>query len=174
MTPSNDWQRFFEGHAPRYREQLYTKDTVTEVDFLVNVLDLEPGHHILDLACGTGRHAVELAKRGHRVTGVDISAGMLAEVQRAAEIASVAVEWLQADVTSLPLRTPSMRPSAFAKGHSRSTRGKRIGDARCDHPAKPARRLEAGRAARLECAERPGDDPRSILRRMSMKAGSTR
>ena len=38
---------------------------------------LPPGSHILDMGCGTGRHAVELARRGYRVTGVDIAAGML-------------------------------------------------------------------------------------------------
>jgi len=35
--------------------------------------------HILDVGCGSGRHAVELAQRGFQVTGIDISIGMLRE-----------------------------------------------------------------------------------------------
>jgi len=34
--------------------------------------------------CGTGRHSIELAKKGFKVTGVDISSGMLAEAKKAA------------------------------------------------------------------------------------------
>src|SRR5262249_50954347 len=58
-----------------------------------------PGGDILDIGCGTGRHAVELAKRGYMVTGVDISRGVLAEADRAAREQDVEVEWIQADAT---------------------------------------------------------------------------
>ncbi|MCB0125992.1 MAG: class I SAM-dependent methyltransferase [Caldilineaceae bacterium] len=44
-------------------------------------LDIASGGRILDVGCGTGRHAVELARRGYQVTGLDFSAGMLAEAQ---------------------------------------------------------------------------------------------
>ena len=38
-------------------------------------MNLAPGSAILDMGCGTGRHSVELARRGYRMTGVDLSAG---------------------------------------------------------------------------------------------------
>jgi len=93
----NVWQDFFDNHAPRYLENAFTKDTLAEVDFLVEELDLPPGCSVLDVGCGTGRHAVELARHGYRLTGVDISDGMLEQAARAAGEAGVEVEWVHAD-----------------------------------------------------------------------------
>ncbi|MCB0186742.1 MAG: class I SAM-dependent methyltransferase [Caldilineaceae bacterium] len=61
--------------------QWYTQNWQQEVDFLEQELDIASGGRILDVGCGTGRHAVELARRGYQVTGLDFSAGMLAEAQ---------------------------------------------------------------------------------------------
>jgi len=102
----NVWQRFFDGYAPQYEDEVFTKGTAAEVAFLVDLLDLPSGARILDVGCGTGRHSVALAARGYRMTGLDISAGMLAEARAAAEAAGVDVELLQADATTfrLPFR----------------------------------------------------------------------
>jgi len=62
----------------------FTRDSLQEVDFIIDELRLPPSSRILDIGCGTGRHAVELARRGYKVTGVDISSGMLAKVEKAA------------------------------------------------------------------------------------------
>lgn len=91
------WQAFFDAHAPHYLENGFTKNTVAEVRFLLERLNLPPGSSILDMGCGVGRHAIELAKRGYQVTGVDLSAGMLAQARAAAETAGVAVSWIEAD-----------------------------------------------------------------------------
>ena len=56
-----------------YLRYSFTKGTRREVDFLVSVLDLDPGARILDVGCGPGRHALDLAERGFEVHGVDIS-----------------------------------------------------------------------------------------------------
>ena len=82
MTGKADWEKFFDGHAPVYMDNCFTKNTVNEVDFLVEELRLKPGATILDVGCGTGRHAIELARRGYMVTGVDLSSGMLAEAKK--------------------------------------------------------------------------------------------
>jgi cyclopropane fatty-acyl-phospholipid synthase-like methyltransferase len=99
MTKRNEWEEFFDGHAPVYMENSFTKNTVAEVDFLLEELNLPLGSSILDIGCGTGRHAVELAKRGYQVTGVDLSFRMLAEAERAARETNVEVEFIHADAT---------------------------------------------------------------------------
>lgn len=95
----NNWQTFFDHFAPVYLQEGFTQNTPAEVDFLIEELALAPGSTILDIGCGVGRHAIELSKRGYRVTGVDLSSGMLREAEKAAQAAGVPVEWLQADAT---------------------------------------------------------------------------
>lgn len=56
-----------------YLRSSFTQGTEQEVDFLVDVLHLAPGHRVLDVGCGPGRHAHELARRGIDVVGIDIS-----------------------------------------------------------------------------------------------------
>ncbi len=97
-TPQR-WVDFFNKHAPHYDDNVFTKNTLVEVQFLMETLGLEPGMRLLDMGCGTGRHAVELAKRGILVTGVDISLGMLAVAREKASAAGVEVEWIEADAT---------------------------------------------------------------------------
>ncbi len=106
MSTPNNWQRFFDAHAPSYMRNGFTANTACEVDFLVEELALPAGAAILDIGCGTGRHSVELARRGYALTGIDLSPGMLAQAAVAAREAGVNVEWLQADATrfSLPAR----------------------------------------------------------------------
>jgi SAM-dependent methyltransferase len=99
MTEQNTWEAFFDAHAPVYEDNVFTKNTIVEVDFLLEELSLQAGGAILDVGCGTGRHAIELAKRGYAVTGLDLSAGMLARAADAAGIAGVNVDWIHADAT---------------------------------------------------------------------------
>lgn len=56
-----------------YLRYSFTKGTTQEVDFLVEHLGLQPGMRVLDVGCGPGRHAHELARRGMAVHGIDIS-----------------------------------------------------------------------------------------------------
>jgi cyclopropane fatty-acyl-phospholipid synthase-like methyltransferase len=95
----NEWEFFFDRHAPNYMDNTFTKNSREEVEFIVEELNLPPGSQILDIGCGTGRHAVELARRGYRMTGVDISTGMLKEAQREADKAGVKIDLIHADAS---------------------------------------------------------------------------
>lgn len=55
------------------QNQSWVEETERQVDFLIEKLDLNGNERILDLACGFGRHSIELARRGYTVTGVDIT-----------------------------------------------------------------------------------------------------
>jgi len=69
---------------------------------------------IVDLACGTGRHAIALAQEGCEVTGIDLSEHMLAMAQEQAEqhaasiqLAGGAVQWLQQDMREWDIARPA-------------------------------------------------------------------
>jgi len=102
MPEKTTWERFFDAHAPIYEDNVFTKNTVLEIEFLLDELQLPPGGSVLDVGCGTGRHAILLAKRGYAVTGLDVSSEMLARAADAAQAENVQVEWIRADATRFP------------------------------------------------------------------------
>lgn len=103
MTQKSAWEKFFDEHAPVYENNVFTTNTIQEVDFLLEELSLHEGGSILDIGCGTGRHSIELAKRGYTVTGLDLSSEMLARAANAAKAAGVNVEWVHSDATRFTL-----------------------------------------------------------------------
>jgi len=78
------------------------EDTCGEVGFVEQALALRQGERVLDLCCGYGRHAVELAKRGYRVFGYDLSAVLLSNACQAAGSEKVRVSWCRGDMRQLP------------------------------------------------------------------------
>jgi cyclopropane fatty-acyl-phospholipid synthase-like methyltransferase len=69
------WETYFEAEAwQRVQMGIDAEfDEPTQAEQVVTALGLEPGSRILDVPCGTGRIAIELAARGHPVTGVDLT-----------------------------------------------------------------------------------------------------
>jgi len=98
---NSNWQaNFFRDVAQQFWWRVMTPEmTRPEVDFLDRILQVGPGAKLLDVPCGNGRHAHELAKRGHSVTGVDLSVEAIEEAQK---VASSACRWKAGDMCDLP------------------------------------------------------------------------
>jgi 2-polyprenyl-3-methyl-5-hydroxy-6-metoxy-1,4-benzoquinol methylase len=104
MTASPDWWKdFFSGLIVEFWQKVIPADvTRADCDFFETSLSLAPGARVLDAPCGHGRFALELARRGCRVTGVDISTDFLAAARASAAAESLSVEWRQSDMRDLP------------------------------------------------------------------------
>ncbi|MFC4120435.1 class I SAM-dependent methyltransferase [Nonomuraea zeae] len=76
--------------------------TAAEVGFVIRRAGLRPGSRVLDVACGSGRHALELARRGCRVTGLDVSAEAVAHARAAAARERLDLDLRQGDMRALP------------------------------------------------------------------------
>ena len=80
--PNNWFETFFHGVTlDLWRKAIPASQTQAEAQFLMDHLNCESGAHVLDVPCGNGRLSFELAKRGLRVTGVDISEEFIDEAR---------------------------------------------------------------------------------------------
>jgi SAM-dependent methyltransferase len=80
---------------------------IKENDSLIKTLEINPGAHILDLCCGPGRHTIDLARRGYKVTGVDRTESYLIAARDKAAWEGLEVELVQEDMRRF------VRPEAF-------------------------------------------------------------
>ncbi|MCX6134318.1 MAG: class I SAM-dependent methyltransferase [Ignavibacteriales bacterium] len=98
------YEQLFENYATKYEQEPFTRGTVGEVDFIEKEIGPDRSTRILDIGCGTGRHSIELARRGYSVVGVDLSAAQLRRAQENAAMAKVAVRFDAADARKLTFR----------------------------------------------------------------------
>src|SRR5262245_41616080 len=102
---SDWWQHFFGGLWLDVQRRFRTPEqTRAEADFVEQMLGLTSGARVLDAPCGEGRIALELAARGHHVTGVDVTPILLEDAKRAAAEHGLSVVWEQRDMRDLPWR----------------------------------------------------------------------
>lgn len=78
--------------------------TKKQVNFLQKNLKLKKGAKVLDLACGFGRHSIELAKRGYDVTGVDCSKHLIRLAREEAIKQNVKVTFIQEDIRRIAFK----------------------------------------------------------------------
>ncbi len=95
------YEALFTNYGNQYDKQEFTAGTVGEVDFIESEINCDRSARILDIGCGTGRHSIELARRGYSVVGIDLSESMLAKARSKALSSHVAVEFLQSDARHL-------------------------------------------------------------------------
>ena len=97
------WQTFYSGHyVDFHRDAVSKKPTAEEVDFMLRLFQLPAEATVLDLGCGEGRHAIEMAKRGCRVTAVDVTEPLLDIARTNAAKQQVDVQFEQHDMRNLP------------------------------------------------------------------------
>jgi|GEM_PF-4452221 len=82
-------------------DEKFKPDTANQVDYLLKKMNLVRNNKILDLGCGAGRHAIEFAKKGIFVTGVDISDVMLENAKKRTNDEKVIVNYIQCSLANL-------------------------------------------------------------------------
>lgn len=103
MASSEWWTTFFEGQALELWRRAHTLDvTRGQANDIARALGIGHGTEVLDVPCGNGRIALELAAKGARVRGLDRSAEFIREGRRHARERGLELELVQGDMRALP------------------------------------------------------------------------
>ncbi len=95
------WEDLFNDDYLRANERLTEEQLLRDVHFIEESLGIERGGAVLDLACGTGQHAIELARRGYRVVAFDLSLAMLARAGDEAQERNAKLNFVQGDMREM-------------------------------------------------------------------------
>jgi SAM-dependent methyltransferase len=96
------YESFFENYGNGYDNEPYVHGTAGECDFIEREIHSDKSLRILDIGCGTGRHSIELTRRGYTVTGVDLSESQLAKAREKAKAAGLDIAFVRHDARHLP------------------------------------------------------------------------
>jgi len=96
------YEELFENYGMKYDNECYTQGTSGECDFIEKEIGYDKSRRILDIGCGTGRHAIELTKRGYSVVGVDLSASQLERARQKASMENLQINFQKHDARNLP------------------------------------------------------------------------
>ena len=96
------YEALFENYARKYDKECFVQGTTGECDFIEQEIGQDKSLKILDIGCGTGRHAIELAKRGYSVTGIDLSESQLKRAKEKAEEEGMTIDFQRHDARDLP------------------------------------------------------------------------
>ena len=107
MTDWYDDDSFWETFQNYMFDPRRLAQTVAEVDQMIALLGLQSGGAVLDLCCGIGRHSIEFARRGFKVTGVDRTTPYLDQARASAAKENLKIEFVLSDMREFS------RPAAF-------------------------------------------------------------
>ncbi len=95
------WEDLFNEDFLRTVGKVTDAEIVTDANFIEDSLGVARGATVLDLACGTGRHAIELSRRGYQVVGFDLSLSMLAHASDEAQERNQKLNFVQGDMREM-------------------------------------------------------------------------
>ncbi len=96
------YEALFENYGQKYDNECFTQGAIGECDFIEKELKYDKTLKILDVGCGTGRHSIELSKRGYNVTGIDLSDSQLTRAREKAKTEQLTIDFLKCDARNLP------------------------------------------------------------------------
>jgi ubiquinone/menaquinone biosynthesis C-methylase UbiE len=96
------YEQLFENYGEKYEHENFVQGTRGECDFIEREMNFDKSLRILDIGCGTGRHAIELTQRGYQVTGIDLSDSMLKKAREKASKQNLSINFCQGDARKLP------------------------------------------------------------------------
>ncbi len=102
MNKKQWYESLFENYGQKYDNENFTQGTVGECDFIEKEINNDNSLKILDVGCGTGRHAIELSNRGYIVTAIDLSETQLARAKQKAESHNLKIDFQKQDARNLP------------------------------------------------------------------------
>jgi SAM-dependent methyltransferase len=104
MKEKQWYELLFENASKHYDNEVFTKGTIGECDFIEKEIAYDKSVKILDIGCGTGRHCIELTKRGYDLTGVDLSDSQLTRAKEKAEESGLIIKFQKQDARNLSFR----------------------------------------------------------------------
>jgi len=96
------YESLFQDYGQTYDSESFTQGTIGECDFIETELNSNKTFKILDVGCGTGRHSIELTKRGYNITGIDLSESMLNKARKKAIESNLEINFMNLDARNLP------------------------------------------------------------------------
>lgn len=96
------YESLFENYGEKYDNEVFTQGTLGECDFIETEIAFNKQLKILDIGCGTGRHSIELTKRGYMVTGIDFSESQLNRARIKSVEQNLNIDFRKLDARELP------------------------------------------------------------------------
>ena len=96
------YEELFKNYGRKYDNESFTHGTIGECDFIEKEVNYKKTVKILDIGCGTGRHSIELSKRGYEVVGIDLSESMLNHARNKASEQNLKIDFQKHDARNLP------------------------------------------------------------------------
>jgi 2-polyprenyl-3-methyl-5-hydroxy-6-metoxy-1,4-benzoquinol methylase len=96
------YEELFENYGMKYDNENFTQGTIGECDFIEKEIFYNKTARILDIGCGTGRHSIELSRRGHTIIGIDLSESLLRRAKEKASEQNLPIDFQKHDARKLP------------------------------------------------------------------------